>query len=522
MLVKPKYKWQDRKERSVYEIITEDGVMRPKEIRYLVQQLCRILDNQNDKASSWSSCSIHPQTILVNVSGIVRLSTLDLPLSAREAYIPPEQDQFDKITFGSIMYALGMVMLFMATGHEKKADLDAFIDDSSIRALIVRCIAFDPRMRFQNIKELSSSIRQTKRGRKSGVFLLLFLVCACTATSFIFLFYQRGNEHGKAVGKESGYAAGYASGYEKGFSDAPGIGIEGASFVSELGNLSGNLTAGNGAIAARSEDEIFFLFEKNIYRMNPYTGNMQLFVANAGAHDLNYDSGWLYYCTDASVLRVNPKTMKEEVFCDSRSGQLYIADGNFYLHDIFDTGYLYRISENEGTLTQLNDMTEYHCLNIMGEKLYFIDAEKSNNIYCCNLDGGNLKLISSNSFESFCIYDDKIYAYAASFEKDDINYSASFLICMDLDGGNIESFTNIPAYYPNVTDGGIFYITGNNRTLEWMSHNGRTHYTIVSSRTSFFNIAGRWIFYLNEEDGGTLWRVRIDGSDNVKVVEPRA
>ena len=492
--------------------------MRPKEILYIVQQLCRMLDSQSREEQARASGHIHPQTIMVGAGGAVRLSAPALPLSAREAYIPPEQDQFDDMTPGSIVYALGMVMLFMATGHEKKTDLEASIADSALRGIVARCTAFDPRMRFRNTRELSDSVKRAKGNAKKVLFIFLLVVCACAAAALIFRFYQRGNARGAAAGKEMGYTAGYKSGYEKGFSDAPAIGIGGAAFAPESGNLSGNLAGENGAMAAYSEDEIFFLHEGSIYRMDPYTENIQILKANAGAQGLNYYKGWLYYCTEKQVLKLNPQTMKQGVLCDSRTGQLYIANGAFYLHDARGTGYLYRVDESAGTLTQLNDITEYHCLNIVGGRLYFIDAEKGSNIYSCDLDGGNLKRINSNRCESFCIYDDRIYAYAASYAGEGINYSASFLIGMDLDGGDIESFTNIPAYYPNVTDGGIFYIAGNNRTLEWMSHNGRTHYTILSTRTGLFNMAGRWIFYLNEDDGGALWRVRIDGSGNTRVV----
>lgn len=518
MFGKPKYKWQQRKERSVFEIVSNDGAMRPKEILYIVQQLCRILEGQGAEGLPLAGDYIHPQTILIRANGTVRLAAASLPLSAREAYIPPEQGQFDDSTPASIAYALGMAMLFMATGHERKIDLEVFVGDGALRSLIARCTAFDSRMRIQSIAELSDAVKRARTSAKKVLFILLISVCACAAAALIFWLYQRGSARGETAGKEAGYRAGYVSGYEKGYEDAPALAIGGASFDPETGNFSGNLAMDNGAILACSEEEIFFLHEGNIYRMDPYTQNTRVLAANAGAHGLNYYGGWLYYCTNEQVRRIQPETMKDEAFCDSRTGLLYIADGGFYLHDVDGTGYLYSINEHAGTLTQLNDMTEYHCLNIAGGRLYFVDVQKGHNIYCCDLDGGNLRLINSNYCESFCVYDGKIYAYAASFSGGAINYSASFLLCTDLDGGDIESFTNIPAYYPNVTDGGIFYIAGNNRTLEWMSHNGRTRYTILSTRTSVFNIAGRWIFYLNEEDGSSLWRVRIDGSDNTKVM----
>ena len=84
---------------------------------------------------------------------------------------------------------------------------------------------------------------------------------------------------------------------------------------------------------------------------------------------------------------------------------------------------------------------------------------------------------------------------------------------MDLNGGSPEILTGLPAASPNASDGGIFYIAGSGRTLEWMSLDGRTRFTVVSTPTSSFQVAGKWIFYQNEDDGGRLWKVRVSGAD---------
>ena len=72
----------------------------------------------------------------------------------------------------------------------------------------------------------------------------------------------------------------------------------------------------------------------------------------------------------------------------------------------------------------------------------------------------------------------------------------------------------MPAFFPNVSDGGVFYVSGSGRTLEWMSLNGRTRYTVVPAPTGAFQVAGSWILFENEEDGGRLWKMRVGGSDS--------
>ncbi|NLJ70054.1 MAG: DUF5050 domain-containing protein [Clostridiaceae bacterium] len=517
MLFKPKFKWENQEERSVFEIVSEDGIMQSNEILYVVQQICILLDRQYHEDISKFAGYIHPKNIIISKTDRVQISEAIRPIIEREAYIPPEQSQTDKYTSEAIIYSLGVLMIFMATGHENKTNLESFIENRVLRNLIEQCIAFDPQSRFRDIKELMNAIKSTKLSPKKLLFAVLILVCVCLIAGTVFYFYQQGKLRGSSIGENSGYATGYAIGYEKGFSDAPGIGIKNPVFDSKSGNLSGNYTSELGAIATNSEDEVFYIFEDNIYRMNPYTAEIVLMQSNVGAHNLNYFAGWLYYCTDEKIFRINPDNLKKEEFCDSHSGTLYIINELFYLYDNFETGYLYEIDPETKTLTQLSGSMEYLCLNIIDQKLFYIDSNKGNHIYSSDLDGGNLNLINGNYCESFCINNDKIIASTYNVRNDSNNHSISSLVSMDLDGGNLDNLTNISAHYPNVTDEGIFYVAGNNKTLDWISLDGRTHYTIVSSRTGPFNIAGRWIFYINEEDGDNLWRVQINGSENTRL-----
>lgn len=525
MAIKPKFKWANQEERSVFEIVSEDGIMQPNEILYIVQQICHLFEKQYYDDLSKFHRYIHPKNIIIHKTDRVQISESIRPVFEREAYIPPEQSQSDDYTFEAIVYGLGALMIFMATGHEKKTNLESFIENRALRDLIEHCIAFDPQSRFHNIKELLNAIKRTKISLNKKLFVFMILACVLLISGLIFCFYRHGTKRGNSIGENSGYATGYAIGYEKGFSDAPGIGIKNPVFDSKNGNLSGNYASELGAIAANGEDEVFFIFEDNIYRMDPYTEEITMLLSHVGARDLNYFEGWLYFCTAEKIFRINPDTLKEEEFCDSHSGNLYIVDEIFYLYDSSGTGYLYEIDPETKTLTQLSGSMEYLCLNIVDKKLYYIDSDKGNNIYNSDLDGGNLNLINSNYCESFCINNDEIFACTYIFKedsstdnikKDSNTHWESSLVRMDLDGGNLESLTNVSAHYPNVTDGGIYYVAGQNKTLEWMSLDGRTHYTIVPSRTGSFNVAGRWIFYRNEEDDGNLWRVRIDGSGNTK------
>ncbi len=521
MSAKSTYSWDGKKERSIFDIVTEEGVMRPKDIFSTVQKICKIVEDANKDAREPFDAILHPQLVMMKQDGTISLKRTRVPLYESELYSPPEYDRANTKKADALVYSLGMMMLFMATGYENKTKLDTQVEDKRLREVIECCTAFDPRARVQNIRDLSLLIKRKRRNTKKLVFGLLGVVILSIATGLSIHFFYRGRDKGEIEKKESGYRSGYATGYDVGFQDARGIGMVETPFTQERGNLPGNLTAAGGAFAARSKHEIFFIDRGSIYRMDPFSREIQLLAENAGAEALNYYDGWLYYASNKKIYRIDPTSMKSEIFCDTHSGLLYIIDGEFFLDTTRDHGYLYQVHAPSGTVKQLNSMTAYGCLDIVRKQLYFASPENDYNLYRCNLDGSNMELLNSDSCEWFCIYENRIYAYVASNRDADrkvLNDSASFLISMDLDGGNIKRYTNKPAYYINVTPAGIFYVAGNRKTLEWTSLDGRVHYSILTTKTGPFNIVGRWIFYQNEEDGGHLWRVRIDGSDNERVM----
>lgn len=506
MLKKARFRWPGKTECSVTEIVSENGRMRFRDILSITENLCVLLDGAASEDSAGGMEYIHPDNVLISAAGDVRLEARKLPLSSLEDYLPPELNRGDPVPPGARVYALGTLMLYMATGQEKKAETDVSVDNHILRSLIVSCTAFDPKHRFRDIQELLRAIRHETRAWKRALPVLILSLLVCLLAAALLFFWRSGKTRGGAVGEVAGYVAGLSRGFEQGFSDAPGIGLRSATLDARSGNLSGNYSAAGGAIAVCGEDAVFFFSGENLCRMDPYTKEFRVLAALPGAYDLQYHGGRLYCCTDERVLCLDPKTAKEEAICDSYGGRLYIFDDTFYLYDSAETGYLYRIDPARKTLTQLNGSMTYRCLNVVGGKLYYIDADRGNSICRSDPDGSNIQLISSSAYESLCVHESRLYAG-----------TEDGLVRMDLNGGSLENLTTLPAAFPNASDGGIFYISGGSRALEWLSLDSRTRYTVVHAHVGSFNVAGQWIFYQNEDDGGNLWCVRISGKDNAVI-----
>lgn len=503
---KRRFRWDGKTERSVAEIVTEDGAMRQRDVIYIIKKLCSLPDSPVSGGDTDWKMFIHPENVMVNIHGDIRTEETVHPLSALEPYMPPELAQTDPSAPGTRVYALGMLMLYMATGKATKADMNIESVSRVLRSLIERSTAFDPRERFPDTKALLAAIR--REAGKKALTVLSVISLICLAAVLVFFFARAGLSQGGAAGEKTGYRSGFSVGFEQGFSDAPGIGLSTASLNAHNGNLSGNFSAEGGPFAVCGEDGVYYLTGENLCRMDPYTKETEIMAVVSDAYALQYYNGWLYYCTEEGVCRMDVKTAEAEVVCESLGMQLYIFDDGFYLYDSAGTGYLYRIDTEKGALIQLNGATAYQCLNIVNGQLYYISPDRENCLCRSDLDGGNLSVISSGAYESMCIYDGSIYAA-----------TGDGMVRMDLNGGNPESVLSRTVYDPNVSDGGIFYISGQGRTLEWMSLDGKTRYTVVTAGIGSFNVAGQWIFYRNEDDGGRLWRVRIGGSDNTRVTQ---
>lgn len=500
MRKKKRFRWNEETERSISAQVTEYGPMRPETILPIIGKLCGLFE---DPEKNTGRFLIHPSTVFVDEYGDVRVSEGEAGFSEIAAYLPPEQTRAELNSQSDRVYALGMLMLYMATGQDKKSEAEISLDDPKLLSLIRRCTAFDPMYRFEDVGSLHDAVKREMRAGKKTLHFLLYVLYAAALAALIYAAWLAGGASGAKTGDTAGYGPGYEEGFERGASDAPGITVNAPSFNSRSGSLPGNYSVGDGPIAAYDEKSVFYLLDEDIIRMDAVTGQAESIGKVSGAYSLQYYEGSLYVCTPTQILRIDPNTGREEHFCESLGGRLYILEDVFYLYDSLETQYLYRVAKSGKKLTQISGATEYRCLNVADGKLYYIDPAKGNGICCSDADGGDVKLISSSSYESICVYDGKIYAG-----------TANGLIRMDLNGGNPEKLTAMPAFFPNVSDGGVFYVSASSRTLEWMSLNGRTRYTVVPTPTVGFQVAGSWILYENEENGGRLWKVRVGGSDS--------
>ena len=504
MQKKIKFKRFEKTERSIKEIVEEDGVIGVSDILYITEKLCLLLNKPTNNEAE-KNTTIYPDNIMVNVYGDIRIVQKVKEPSILEPYIPPELPHFKSEDSKAEVYSIGILMLYMMTGKEKKKEMNIGLISPDVIPLIESCTAFDPNERFNDTAQLLAVI-QSKTGFRiesitsfPGIFLI------CLAVAFTSFFGWIGTKQGADYGKSTGYRSGFLKGFDQGYLDAPGIGLNPVSAERNNGNLSGNFIVEDGPIAVYDGEYVYFLTAESLCRMDPYTREIDYIEKLSNAYGLQCLDGSLYYCLDGKIYQKNAKTEKAKIVCESGGMQFYIFENEFYLYDEYGTGYLYRLEVGKGLLKQLNGTVSYKCLNIVDGQLYYISPEWDNCLCRSDLDGGNNTIISSGKYRSMCIYDGQIFAV----DEDGI-------VCMDFKGGNNKRIVNGEINDPNVCNGGIYYISENG-SLEWMSIDGKYRYTIVNTKTRCFNVAGQWIIYKNEEDNDSLWRVHIGGSYNARI-----
>ena len=234
--------------------------------------------------------------------------------------------------------------------------------------------------------------------------------------------------------------------------------------------------------------------------MDPYTQTKESIIQIPEAYSLQYWNQYIYYIFEDHVYQLNINNKQTKPLCNANGMELYIFEDTLYLYDRDDTGYLYRIEHNRGILTQLNGAFSYQCLHVINGQLFYISPKEENCLCRSDLDGGNRTVISSDNYDSMCIYGQNIFAV-----------SERGLIKMDLSGGNPEIILSYEVNDPNVSEEGIYYISRKDQSLQWVSMNGKYQYTVVMEPVKYFNVAGQWIVYEDTQD--QLWCIHIGGSN---------
>ena len=334
--------------RSLDRIIQAKGPLSEDDALTVTQELTGILKYLHNQTPPVVHRDIKPQNIVLGKDGSIYLidfgiarvhkagRSQDTAIVLTMDYAPPEQYGFDQSSPLSDIYALGVVMLYMVTGHATKPALGSEVVSNTLRGLIQRCIAFDPRDRIQNVEEIERIIRRSTAKKSRG-----FLKAAAAAAAAILVVlgsYVAGDYLGEKAGNAAGNRTGYDEGYVDGYRDVPIYSLGEKTDHPEDGNAPVNILCPEGAYALAYDNAVYFIQNGDIYRMTADGTDIVPIVEGESAAGLCAFNGWLYYSSGENIVQRNVYTDESNVTYSGLKGYLAVLDSKYYIvtgEDVF-------------------------------------------------------------------------------------------------------------------------------------------------------------------------------------------
>ncbi|NLE14022.1 MAG: DUF5050 domain-containing protein [Clostridiales bacterium] len=511
--------------RTLYDIVSERGCLSAEDIFGIAGKLAEILVYLHRQTPPVIHRDIKPQNIIAGRDGRIHLIDFGIAREHKHQrrqdtaivltldYASPEQYGFEQTTPLSDIYSLGVVLLFLATGRTVRSDLEAQIVDNRLRELIGQCIAFNPKMRIKSAEEILAFIRRGSDGsgyiqRRKRLPAAAGFIAA--ALCFSVISYGTGYLAGRGGAEARAHDRAYQSGYTDGYDAAP-VFLTGALRTGKPQGFD-NMAVPGGAFAAAGEGNgiVYYLSGGSIWGMPANGTEPKLTVPSEDARALSYNNGWLYYSSGNSITQTSIYTGESDILCREAEGRLLTADERFYVITAEGVSLL---DITTGILTPIDCLSRCEILQTDGEYLYYIGGEDGK-LYRCGPNGENPAMLFDGACAGICLSGGDIYCAAEQ-------NGTECLLRVNIKTGDTELLAEINAAMLNSAGNYICYLDLSDGRIYRCSPDGRIRERISANRAKDFNLAGGWVFYRNDDDGGKLWCVRLDGANDHPVSSGR-
>ncbi len=155
---------------SLHEQVTAQGPLSPDKVREVALSLCRVLGYLHSQNPPVICRDVKPQNVILDAEG--RCHLIDLGAARRhrpeqwgdtvflgtQVTAPPEQFGYQQTDQRSDIYSLGILMRFLLTGSFELSREDD-IGPGSLRRVIRRCTAFDPKNRYSSVRAVYRALK---------------------------------------------------------------------------------------------------------------------------------------------------------------------------------------------------------------------------------------------------------------------------------------------------------------------------------------------------------------------------
>jgi serine/threonine protein kinase len=522
---------------------TAQRTLSTDEILDITRKICDLLGYLHAQTPPVIHRDIKPQNIIILPDGSIGLTDFGIARTFKEGnevdthfagtmpYAPPEQYGFAQSTPQTDIYALGVVIIYLATGNPSHKDLSARVVDKRLLAIIEKCIALDPARRYQHSGQIVHDIDHPKGNKKRfvifGAIAFALLVLALVGIPFVRSMMEgqvaegpsqgqvaegssQGQEGTGSTSSGDGDADGNSSGEYK-FSQDPRRSSKSWLYdYNNGGNLSSNINNGGFAVGdSLVNHEIYVVIDKGLYALDAEGKVLRLIESGSSIKSLNYYQGKLYCVSGASIVEIDPKTSVKKVIIKTRAYDLYFDQGRLYFTDPYDGLRLYSAKIDGSSITKVSDVNTVYYRNIVNGVMYYADGDDGNFLYSQNLSSGEITEYVGINGLWLSVHNGRIYYNEAT----SINAA---MRSMHVDGTDNRLLKDRPGTYLVATARGVFVLDSISKGIVVMDADGSNALTLVEENAGSFCVVDGWVIY-KLRDGNELWMVREDGTDNHKI-----
>ncbi|MDR0592233.1 MAG: DUF5050 domain-containing protein [Bifidobacteriaceae bacterium] len=512
--------------------VVVSGAMATSWIYSIGRQLCGLLGYLHSQTPPVIHRDIKPQNIILRPDGSVALTDFGIARTFKEGsstdtehfgtlpYAPPEQYGYAQSSAQTDIYALGIVLIYLATGSPDRRDLAGRIKDERLRAVIERCIAFDPKARFQNVEQVAKRLDSAQsRARRRAT--------ASTTAAAVAVAAAIGAWHPWIPG-DAGLPGAAGTGAPTTTADpsaptaptAPAASAASAASTDltprhlrdvKSGNLAGNLLGGG--IAVEGEGVIYVCDYWGVWEFD-LNGQPSRHLSWADdVAGLNYWDGRIYYASTAGgLVRLDPSSAEETVLVEQPVRSLFIDGGRLYFEEALGDPSLQSIKPDGTDRRRETDRAGEQSV-VYGGYRYFVDPADGGRLLRTNLDTAETTEVYGAPAAWPNPFGGRLYFADPS--------AGGAVVTSALDGSDASRLVEGVGAGATVVASGdrLIYLDGLGR-LATAPLVGGSATVLTLNRVSGLSLAGDWVFYKNADDKDEVWMVRLDGADDHRFYAP--
>ena len=190
---------------TLTSLLERDGIFSENRTLEIADSICGILDYLHKQTPPLIYRDISPSNIVITPNGklslidfgIARESKKDQPFDTQYvgsiAFTSPENMGFAKTDPRSDIYALGRLILYLATGDAELPHYEKRVSSPMLRKVIGKCTRLSPEKRYRSVDQLQKSIRRLLYPpTRKEVLISVISAAAIVACGLTFWFWKTG------------------------------------------------------------------------------------------------------------------------------------------------------------------------------------------------------------------------------------------------------------------------------------------------------------------------------------------